>query len=120
MGADLTREPLVHRSRTEQKELLRPWQVELDVLEKSRKVLETSMLAGGLRRSPAAVANHRVVADMPGGTPMGRDIGAEALDLDGPRLPARDDGLSRIDPDEDQGVVVRDRVGHCSDRLAGP
>ena len=101
-------EVLADRPRAEDEQILVRRQSLRDLLDEPGQMLEAVRLAGGLRSPAAAVADPWVVPDVAGRPVMSRHLGVHPLDLSLVVLPANDDRLARIDPDEsaDRHVIA--------------
>jgi hypothetical protein len=101
--ADVSFQAFVHGTRTEDEQVVVGGQAVRDVLDELPEVLEAVWLAGRLRTPASTVANHWVVPDMAGGATVGRHLGVHPLDMGPIAVPADDDRLTCVDPDEGAG-----------------
>lgn len=104
-------EPLVHRTRAGEDDILVAREVIGHLLDEALEMLEPVRLPGGLRLPAAAVAGQRIVADVAGRPTMRRHSRVEVIDGRTLVRPAHDDGLARVDPDEDRGAAGVGRHG---------
>jgi hypothetical protein len=112
---DRSLQVLAHGPRTEDEQILVRRQSMCDLLDEPREMLEAVRLAGGLRASTSTVADRWVVPDMAGRPTVSRHLGVHPLDIGLIVMPADDDRLAGVNPDESAGCHV---VASCR-RLPG-
>lgn len=91
---------LANGARPEDHDVLVRRQAPGDLGDEPLEVLEALWLARGLGAAAPAMAKCRVMPDVTGRSMMCRHVREQALEVCLAILPARDDGLPRIDPDE--------------------
>jgi malic enzyme len=109
---DRSRQVFAHGPRTEDEQILVRRQAMRDLFDEPREMLEAVRLAGGLRWPTAAVADPWFVPNMAGCSVVSRHLGVHPLDLRLIVVPADDDRLTGVDPDERTGRPGRPVKGH--------
>jgi hypothetical protein len=97
---DASLQVLTHGAGTDEDEVVLRRQAQRDLIDEPLEVLESMRFSGGLGPTATAVPDGRIVADMAGGSMVGRDFRFDSFESARVLQPADDDGLSRIDPDE--------------------
>jgi hypothetical protein len=100
---DMPVQAFVDCPRTDDEQVVVLGQPAGDVVYKSLEMLETVRLAGVLRAATATVTNARIVPDVTGGPVASGHVRVHSFESNPVALPADDDGLPRVDPDEGAG-----------------
>jgi hypothetical protein len=114
--ADLASKTLVHRPGAEAQDVLARRDPCHHRLDEPFEVLEPAGLPGGLRRTSSAMPNVGAMPHVARGAAMGGHIGSEPLDAGSAVRPPHQNGLARIDPDDEQrpSGVLRGGAGSAT------
>jgi hypothetical protein len=104
---------LGNRARAQEEEIVARPQPVRHRLDEPAKMLDAMGLARGLRVPAAALADRRIVPNVPGGAMVGGDVRLDPLEADLVLLETGDERLPRVDPDQ---ARVATRGGGRRDR----
>jgi hypothetical protein len=98
---DVPLELLGHGARTQDQQIVLGGELPGDDIDESAEMLHAMRLAGGLGMAAApALADRRIVSDVPRGPTVHRDVRLDPLEVDLAGLQPSDERLPGVDPDE--------------------
>jgi hypothetical protein len=103
--ADMALQALANRAWSQDQQVLVRGQASRDPVDEPFEVLQAARLARGLW-PPTPVVRTRTVRDVAGRPVVRRDVGVQAFNAGAIVVPADDDRLASVDPDERSGFCI--------------